>query len=108
MHCLPSFISLLESLKAVAHWKSEAEKYGLRADEDQNYKKVMEVITNAWVTVVTGSLFMAFKKATDKQSLRATIVKTTTTLKERGIANDRLHPALLARVQMAMQFKINV
>ncbi|CAK0788085.1 unnamed protein product [Prorocentrum cordatum] len=93
--------------KALAHWKSEGEKYGLRIEGDQNYQKVSDIITNAWVTLVTGSLFMAFKKATDKQLLRATIVKTTSALKERGISQDRLHPTLSARVQLAMQFKIN-
>ncbi|CAK0875524.1 unnamed protein product, partial [Prorocentrum cordatum] len=72
--------------KALAHWKSDGEKYGLRIEGDQNYQKVSEIITNAWVTLVTGSLFMAFKKAIDKQLLRATIAKTTSVLKERGIA----------------------
>ncbi|CAK0892293.1 unnamed protein product, partial [Prorocentrum cordatum] len=89
--------------KALARWESEGEKYGLRIEGGQNYQKVSEIITNAWVTLVTGSLFMAFKKATDKQLLRATIVKTTSALKERGISQDRLHPTLLARVQLAMQ-----
>ncbi|CAK0819463.1 unnamed protein product [Prorocentrum cordatum] len=100
----------LDSLaKALTLWKNEASKYGMPLNsEEGEYKDAVDQLQAGWLTVVTGSLFAAFKKAESKQSLRAICVKLMGQLKEQSVLPERLPPALVQRVNQAMQLKNQV
>lgn len=82
-------------------------KYGIARDVEFE-ATAAATIAGVWLSFTIGLLFHAFKFATDKHSLRDSVVSSLDILAKRGIEQTRLPPALRTWAEQARHYKVVV